>query len=259
MHILRLDRVVDVLRNVAGLARNRLGVELGRDHADHIAVHRDERAARVTGLDRRADLEHARVVVGTGKTVDDAVGDFRLNALLADIGKTHRHNRRAAPHLARCAQRQRFETHAIAHLGLEQGQVIGAVHRNCARLEGLALEVAQGDPAAVDHHMKAGDEVAISRNEKTGAGGGALRPCRRGGKQCQAAQRPCCACHRTDAQQARQRGSSRQKSGICGGAWESAWRAHRAAAYFSPSTSCMSNKPVCLPCKKRQARRLPCA
>src|SRR6185437_2896986 len=100
-----LDREVHVLRDVAGGARDRHGVELGHHHAHQPASLVDCRAAAVAGLHRGRYLDVARVVAQAGERGDVAQrGVASRRQRLGERIAEHQHrlgrlDRRADPEL----------------------------------------------------------------------------------------------------------------------------------------------------------------
>ena len=82
-----LQRIVNILRQTAGLFERLKIIQLKSNHADSEAGIVHQRAAGIARLHRYADLIEARIIHHPEQAVYLAVGELGLDALDASVGK----------------------------------------------------------------------------------------------------------------------------------------------------------------------------
>ena len=90
--------VIHILLQRAGRGQRRLLAQLRHHHTDHVPALIHQRAARISRMDRRADLEMPWVILRPGQPGNLSLGQLGRKPLQPDVGETKRRRRRPKPH-----------------------------------------------------------------------------------------------------------------------------------------------------------------
>jgi hypothetical protein len=159
------DREADAL--VAAGARQDRGVD-----ADQVAVHVDQRAARVAGVDRRVGLDEVLVVLDADRGPADRRDDAHGHRLADAERVADRQHDLAEPQLRRVADRDGLERRQLAALGRHQLQHRDVAARIAADQPGVELDaVAQRDldRRGVVDDVGVGQDAPVAGHDHAGA------------------------------------------------------------------------------------------